>query len=178
MTHYEVLGVARDAPPADIRRAYVRLARQHHPDYYAGAGAPERLVAERRMRTINEAWSVLGDEGRRRAYDRAAGLAGQGSATDADGGFRPFDTDDDDDIDPRDLPDEPYRRHARPESLLGRLATLAPVLAFLVSIGLLAMGMVVKSVTVLALSVAAFLMACLGFVVLPLVALSRASRND
>ncbi|MGI8758278.1 MAG: J domain-containing protein [Acidimicrobiales bacterium] len=177
MTHYEVLGVAHNAPAADIRRAYVRLARQHHPDYYAAADAAVRLGAERRMRTINEAWSVLGDEGRRRDYDRAEGLAGQGTTAGEDLGFRPFDTGDDD-IDPLDLPDEPYRADHRPASLLGRLATLAPVLAFLASIVFLAVGMVVNSVTVLALSVAALLMACLGFVILPLVALSRASRND
>lgn len=175
MTHYEVLGVAHDAPAADIRQAYVRLARQHHPDYFAAADPPVRLGAERRMRTINEAWSVLSDEGRRRAYDRTQKLDGQGTADDE--GFQPFETDDDD-IDPRDLPDEPYGGDPGPASLLARLATLAPVLAFLASIGLLAMGMVVKSVTVLALSVVAFLLACLGFVVLPLVALSRATRNE
>jgi molecular chaperone DnaJ len=45
-----------------IRAAYVRLAKQHHPD---AGGATERMVA------LNEAWAVLGDSGRRATYDRA-----------------------------------------------------------------------------------------------------------
>jgi hypothetical protein len=60
-THYDVLGVAPDADAAAVRRAYLALARRHHPDRAGGDAA--------RMRTINEAWAVLGDPGRRRQYD-------------------------------------------------------------------------------------------------------------
>jgi molecular chaperone DnaJ len=45
-----------------IRAAYVRLAKQHHPD---AGGTAERMVA------LNEAWAVLGDAQQRAAYDRA-----------------------------------------------------------------------------------------------------------
>ena len=177
MSHYEVLGVEAGASAADIRAAYVRLARRHHPDYYGAAGEDERQAAEGRMRALNEAWNVLSDESRRRSYDRALGLA----ATDVDEappGFRPFDDDDDDGVDPRHVPDTPYRRDPLMESPLARFLTLAPVGSFALAVGLLAVGVVLGSVAMLGLAVAAFLLACVGFVVIPLLALSRASRDD
>lgn len=60
-THYERLGVAPDASPGEIRAAYRRLARTHHPD--AGGGAHGEMAA------VNEAWRVLSDPARRAAYD-------------------------------------------------------------------------------------------------------------
>jgi molecular chaperone DnaJ len=66
-THYETLGVARTASPAEIRDAYRRLARRHHPDSAAGRD-PGAMTA------INEAYRVLGDPARRAAYD--AGMRG------------------------------------------------------------------------------------------------------
>jgi hypothetical protein len=62
MTHYDTLGVAPTASAAVIRDAYRRLARRHHPDR-----AAERDAAA--MAAINEAYRVLGDAGRRAAYD-------------------------------------------------------------------------------------------------------------
>ena len=64
MNHYEVLGVGRSATPAQIRSAFRRLARAHHPDTSA-TGSADTLVP------INEAWRVLGDPELRRAYDRS-----------------------------------------------------------------------------------------------------------
>ncbi|WGL50800.1 DnaJ C-terminal domain-containing protein [Nocardioides sp. BP30] len=60
---YEVLGVARDADPADIQRAYRRLARQNHPDVNKQTGAEERF------KEIAEAYDVLSDPELRRRYD-------------------------------------------------------------------------------------------------------------
>jgi hypothetical protein len=177
MTHYEVLGVAEDTSAADLRRAYVALARRHHPDFYANSAPGRRLEAERRMRAINEAWSVLGDEDRRQAYDRSQGRLAPDGEDEEGRGFEAFDSGDDD-IDPRDLPDEPYRRDPAQETLLRRAATLAPVVSFGLAILLGALGLVLGQVTLLALAGAAFIAACLGFVVAPLLALSRASRND
>ncbi len=178
MNHYEVLKVAEDASAAEIRRAYVSLARRHHPDFFIDGDAGERLDAERRMRAINEAWSVLGDQDRRRAYGRAHGRSAFGGVDEAAGRpFEPFDPGDDD-VDPLDLPDVPYRQGPGRDGRLGRVATLAPVTSFGASIGLAALGLVVGSTALLALSAAAFVVACLGFVVLPLVALSRASQDD
>lgn len=68
-----------------MRRAYLDLARRLHPDRWSGAPAGERADAERRMQEVNEAWRVLGNAGRRLAYDaarrpratvRGAGVAG------------------------------------------------------------------------------------------------------
>lgn len=71
-THYEILGVRRDASTETIREAYRRLAREHHPDRTA-AGGP--AAAGSSMPEINEAYRVLIDPGRRAVYD--AGLRGQ-----------------------------------------------------------------------------------------------------
>lgn len=68
-THYEVLGVPTGADPAEIRRAYLKLARRFHPDAHGGRSAAERAHADRRMRDVNVAWSALSDPARRRAYD-------------------------------------------------------------------------------------------------------------
>jgi curved DNA-binding protein len=60
---YEVLGVSRDADPADIQRAYRRLARQNHPDVNKDSAAEERF------KEIAEAYDVLSDPELRRRYD-------------------------------------------------------------------------------------------------------------
>lgn len=62
MNHYECLGVEPDAPRSVIRDAYRTRARQLHPDV-AGTDGADRIVA------VNDAWHVLGDPVRRRAYD-------------------------------------------------------------------------------------------------------------
>lgn len=68
-SHYDTLGVAEGAPAADLRRAYLDLARRLHPDGWIDAGTGERAEADRRMREVNEAWRVLGNPARRLAYD-------------------------------------------------------------------------------------------------------------
>jgi curved DNA-binding protein CbpA len=68
-SHYETLGVAAGADPDEVRRAYLDLARRLHPDRWLDASGDERAEADRRMREVNEAWRVLGNPGRRLAYD-------------------------------------------------------------------------------------------------------------
>uniref|UniRef100_E6Q5D4 Chaperone Hsp40, co-chaperone with DnaK n=1 Tax=mine drainage metagenome TaxID=410659 RepID=E6Q5D4_9ZZZZ len=63
--YYEVLGVARDAAPEAIKRAYRQLARQHHPDV-----ASDKANAETRFKEINEAYEVLSNPEKRAHYDR------------------------------------------------------------------------------------------------------------
>jgi curved DNA-binding protein CbpA len=60
-THYEVLGIAVRASADEVRVAYRRAARAHHPD----AGGDARAMTE-----LNAAWHVLRDPERRAAYDR------------------------------------------------------------------------------------------------------------
>uniref|UniRef100_A0A060SXL0 ARAD1A13794p n=1 Tax=Blastobotrys adeninivorans TaxID=409370 RepID=A0A060SXL0_BLAAD len=64
--YYEVLGVERTASTAEIRKAYRKLALQHHPD----KAAPEdREEAEARFNDVREAYEVLCDEEQRKRYD-------------------------------------------------------------------------------------------------------------
>ena len=82
VSHYDTLGVRDGADPDDVRRAYLELARRLHPDRWIDASATERADAERRMQEVNEAWRVLGNPGRRLAYDagrRRPGSAGAGA---------------------------------------------------------------------------------------------------
>jgi curved DNA-binding protein len=62
--YYKILGVARDASAAEIKRAYRRLARKYHPDVSKEANAEERF------KEANEAYEVLKDAEKRTAYDQ------------------------------------------------------------------------------------------------------------
>ncbi|MFI0737839.1 molecular chaperone DnaJ [Streptomyces sp. NPDC021100] len=75
--YYKVLGVPKDAAEADIKKAYRKLAREFHPDANKGDAS-----AEERFKEISEAYDVLADPKRRKEYDEARALFGNG-------GFRP-----------------------------------------------------------------------------------------
>jgi len=62
--YYKVLGVSKDAPESEIKRAFRKLARQYHPDLNPG-----NRSAEDRFKEINEAYEVLSDAGKRKKYD-------------------------------------------------------------------------------------------------------------
>ncbi|RMG45264.1 MAG: molecular chaperone DnaJ [Acidobacteria bacterium] len=78
--YYEILGVARDATPEEIKKAYRRRALELHPDRN-----PDRKDAEERFKELSEAYAVLSDPEKRARYDRYghAGL-GQGPTIDPD----------------------------------------------------------------------------------------------
>ncbi len=82
-THYEVLGVPSGASAERIRAAHRQLAQLLHPDRQGGASAAERQLAERRMREVNAAWTVLSDPDRRRAYDRSLRLPSSSGSSSA-----------------------------------------------------------------------------------------------
>ncbi len=79
---YEVLGVSRAADADEVRRAYRKLARKHHPDV-----AADKSDAEHRFKEINQAYEVLSDPQKRAQYDRH-GTIGNGAG--AGGGFHDF----------------------------------------------------------------------------------------
>ena len=62
--YYDILGVARDADLAQIKKAYKRVAMKYHPDRNQGEGSGERF------KEAGEAWAVLSDPKKRRAYDQ------------------------------------------------------------------------------------------------------------
>jgi molecular chaperone DnaJ len=61
--YYETLGIPRNADDAEIKKAYRNLARKYHPDVCKEAGAEDKF------KKINEAYSVLSDEQKKRQYD-------------------------------------------------------------------------------------------------------------
>ena len=69
---YEVLGVSKDADQRTIKRAFVKLARQYHPDVNKSPDAEEKF------KEISEAYSVLSDEEKRANYDRYGSPDGPG----------------------------------------------------------------------------------------------------
>lgn len=62
--YYQILGVPRTASAAEIKKAFRKLAREHHPDRNPGDAA-----AERRFKDVNEANAVLSDPDKRKQYD-------------------------------------------------------------------------------------------------------------
>ena len=76
--YYDVLGVAKSADDADLKRAYREQARKYHPDI------SDQVGAEDRFKEVNEAYAILSDPQRRARYDRY-GFAGLGE--DDVGGF-------------------------------------------------------------------------------------------
>ena len=62
--YYKILGVPKSADGAEIKKAYRKLARQYHPDVNSSAGAEEKF------KEVNEAYEVLKDSEKRKAYDQ------------------------------------------------------------------------------------------------------------
>jgi len=81
---YAVLGVKKDVTDPELKKAYRKLARQHHPD-----SNPGNAAAEARFKEISEAHSVLADSAQRAEYDqiRAMGSGARFTAGGAPGGF-------------------------------------------------------------------------------------------
>src|SRR5258708_4402453 len=62
--YYQTLGVSKTATQKEIKSAFRKLARKHHPDVNPGDKA-----SEDRFKEANEAYEVLGDEAKRKKYD-------------------------------------------------------------------------------------------------------------
>jgi molecular chaperone DnaJ len=81
---YETLGVERTASDEDLKKAYRKLARQHHPDLQTGE--PQKKHAEEKFKEINEAYEHLSDPEKRKRYDMFGHAGTQGGP-----GFEGFD---------------------------------------------------------------------------------------
>jgi curved DNA-binding protein CbpA len=68
------LGVSPDASPEQIRSAYRALVTLFHPDRLRQVRPEVRAFAEERLKTLNQAYEIVGDPDRRAAYDRQAGV--------------------------------------------------------------------------------------------------------
>ncbi|MFB1428747.1 DnaJ C-terminal domain-containing protein [Micrococcus endophyticus] len=77
---YATLGVSKDASEADVKKAYRKLARTHHPDQNPGDEA-----AEKKFKEISEAYAVLSDPQERQEYDAIRAMGG-GARFSAPGG--------------------------------------------------------------------------------------------
>ncbi len=98
--YYKILGVSKDIPQKDVRRAYLKRAKQFHPDLH-----PDDPKAKAKFQALNEAYEVINDPEKRKKYDQygqnwkeadafnQAGNTGGGSSYhwSSTGGGSPFD---------------------------------------------------------------------------------------
>lgn len=87
---YETLGLSKNASDAEIKSAYRKLARKHHPDVDKSAGAADKF------KEVSEAYQVLSDPQKKQTYDQFGhsafepGRGGAGAGNPFGGGFNPF----------------------------------------------------------------------------------------
>lgn len=87
--YYQILGINRNASFDEIKQAYRKLAREHHPDMVKDG---DKAAAEQRFKEINEAYQILSDPQKRKMYDQFGSAAFTGAAAGAQGsgGFGGF----------------------------------------------------------------------------------------
>jgi molecular chaperone DnaJ len=83
--YYDILGVEKSVSDDELKKAYRRLARQHHPDLQTGDH--QKKAAEVKFKEINEAYETLSDREKRKRYD----MFGHAGTQQGSGGFEGFD---------------------------------------------------------------------------------------
>ncbi len=175
--HYRNLGVDPAASHAELRSAYLKLARENHPDL----STPERRpMAERRMQQINEAWSVLGTERTRVVYDRGRGGnenvgAPTGSTNGTRRGRTHFEAYDNDPVVRNDVDLDPTPFTS--SGTVPRWVSLMPIAMLVFSFPVFGFGLIVAASGLIALGLMMFALGGVGFLLLPLVVMSRAERD-
>ena len=169
-THYEILGVEPDAGFEEIQRAYRLLALRHHPDV-----APDTDPST--MAAINGAWAVLSDPVRRHNYDFERGHPEpppRPAPPPPGAAWQPLD-DDEDDLDPEDLSDEPYAPTARrPSDML----VMTPVLMVISAVGLFFLSIMSGSAALRTFSMVLVPVSGIGFVMAPLMVMLRSKGRS
>ena len=97
--YYKILGVDKTIPQKDVKKAYLKRAKQFHPDLH-----PDDPKAKAKFQALNEAYDVIGDPEKRKKYDQygeqwkqadafggAGGAGGFGGFSKGTGGGSPFD---------------------------------------------------------------------------------------
>ena len=179
--HYATLGVSPTASAADLRTAYLALARSSHPDKFEGK---DRVRAQTRMQEINEAWNVLGVVHKRREYDanrRNTGAAsGPSAANDTSGTgprrghahFKPFEHESmnhaDIDLDARPIPGS---------KALPQWMAFLPIGLGIIGIIVMAFSTMVNASWMFGFGLISLILGGVSFLMLPLVAMSRAERD-
>ncbi|MCI0478971.1 DnaJ domain-containing protein, partial [Candidatus Uhrbacteria bacterium] len=79
--YYSILGVPKDASPDDVKKAFRRLAHEHHPDKGGDA---------QKFKDVNEAYQVLGDPQKRAQFDRFGSAAFEQGGMGGPSGFGGF----------------------------------------------------------------------------------------
>lgn len=155
MSHYDVLGVGPDADDREVRRAYLALARRHHPDVSGGDAT--------RMRAVNEAWATLSDPVARARYDQTIVVQPRGPVMSEPGPIV-----DEDEASLADLDDDrPVRELIR----LPRWLALVPAALFAVAVGAFVLGVVLLSGLLVSLGMVSLVLSCLFFLASPFIAL-------
>jgi curved DNA-binding protein CbpA len=162
VTHYDVLGVSRNAPISEVRQAYVALAREHHPDRSGGDADA--------MRAVNEAWATLRDPDRRASYDLTLHAVPPAPVRPA--------------AEPRERTDrEELLADLEDDTPLGgrvvlpKWLSLVPVATFAASVGMVGLGMLFGSTAALSLAFMLFALSCALFLMAPFVALLASRRG-
>src|SRR5687768_3146626 len=83
--YYATLGVTKTSTDKEIKQAFRKLARKHHPDVN-----PNDKAAETKFKEINEAYEVLGDPAKRKKYDELGANWRMYEQAEAQGGANPF----------------------------------------------------------------------------------------
>lgn len=145
-THYDRLGVGEGSTQEEIRLAYLRKARENHPDTLSGADTAARRQREVAMVAINAAWFVLKDPDRRRLYDQDLERAAQHRAweleeeeLEATEPEEPYDWSSESNVPPPE-----YGPHGNPAAAIARLYTVV-MIAVLILLGIAFAYAVVRS---------------------------------
>lgn len=163
-TLYDVLGVEPDADLADLRRAYLSLAQQHHPDRPGGDAA--------RMREVNDAWATLGNPVRRQRYDATLRTPSpHRTASTTRSSSDSYDWYDDRGL---DLDDRPIG----PPVVLPRWLAMIPVGLFALSMALFGLGVLFAVPPMLGAALMCFALSVLLFFAAPFLALYSSRRPN